>query len=143
MKNDSFRGHAPAFEQWQLAQLDPPKPMIAKGAQERILFKTSPKWLSIESANAPSQTRVPSTSSAAAVAARTSVPRDKQWTNPIVPIHPKRSDRQKSQAKKTGDEKKDEQRGGVETTTHYLSSPKSGSMGLACGVSAQYSVSKA
>jgi hypothetical protein len=73
--------------------------MIAKGAQQRILFKTGPKRLSIKSPDAPSQTRVPSTSAgtAAAVAARTSVPRDEQWANRHH-IIPSRSNRQKAQA---------------------------------------------
>ena len=97
------RDHAPALERWQLAQLDPPKAVIAKGAQQRVLFKTSPKWLSVESADAPSQTRVPSTSCTAGAASRTGVPRDEQRTinqiDSIInqsihpsnhPTHPKR-----------------------------------------------------
>ncbi len=55
--------------------------MIAKRAQQRILFKTSPKWLSIKSANTPSQTRVPSTTITATTtttAACMCVPRDEQ-----------------------------------------------------------------
>jgi hypothetical protein len=56
--------------------------MIAKRAQQRILFKTSPKWLSIKSANTPSQTRVPSTTTTitaiTTAASRTCVPRDEQ-----------------------------------------------------------------
>ena len=58
--------------------------MIAKRAQQRVLLKTSPKWLSVKSANTPSQTRVPSSAAAAVAAAaataRTRVPRDEQWT---------------------------------------------------------------
>ncbi len=52
--------------------------MIAKCAQQRILFKTSPQRLSIESTNTPSQTRIPSTATTTTTASRTHVPRDEQ-----------------------------------------------------------------
>ena len=48
------RRNAPAFERGQLAQLDPPKAMIAKRAQQRILLKTSAQRLRIERPDAPS-----------------------------------------------------------------------------------------
>lgn len=68
--------HAPAFEGRQLAQLDSPKPMVPKCAQQRILSKARPKRLRIKRANAPSQTRVPSTTTTA-TASRARIPRDK------------------------------------------------------------------
>jgi hypothetical protein len=67
--------HAPAFEGGQLAQLDSPKPVVSKCTQQRILSKARPKRLRIKRANAPSQTRVPSTTTA--TASRTRIPRDK------------------------------------------------------------------
>jgi hypothetical protein len=67
--------NAPAFERGQLAQLDPPKPMVPKTAQQRILSKARPKRLRIKRANAPSQPRVPSTATTTTPRAR--VPRDK------------------------------------------------------------------
>jgi hypothetical protein len=59
--------------------------MIAKRAQQRILFKTRPERLSLKGTDTPSQTRVPSTTTttttttiATTTAARTYVPRDEQ-----------------------------------------------------------------
>lgn len=80
--------------------------MIAKRAQERILFKTSPKWLSIKSANTPSQTRVPSTATATTAAARTSVPRDEQRTNHNHPSIKIQSTKQQNHKPMVGGEKK-------------------------------------
>jgi len=57
--------------------------MIAKCAQQRMLFDTRTKRLSIKSANAPSQTRVPPTATSTTAAARTRVPRDEQWASRV------------------------------------------------------------
>ena len=74
--------HAPAFEGRQLAQLDSPKPMVPKCAQQRILSKARPKRLRIKRANAPSQTRT-------ATASRARIPRDKQRAEPPIKNHDK------------------------------------------------------
>jgi len=71
----------PAFERGQLAQLDPPKPMIAKRAQERILLESCAQRLRIERPNAPSQPRAPPTrtiSTDATTSRNTRIPRDEQ-----------------------------------------------------------------
>jgi hypothetical protein len=74
------RKNAPAFERRQFPQLDPPKPMVPKSAQQRILSKTCPKRLRIKRANAPSQPCVPSTATTTTTP-RARVPRDKQWAD--------------------------------------------------------------
>jgi len=96
------RRNAPAFERGQLAQLDPPKPMIAKRAQERILLESCAQRLRIERPNAPSQPRAPptctiSTATANATTSRnTRIPRDEQravgW---LVSKTPKQQPREK------------------------------------------------
>ena len=74
------RRNAPAFERGQLAQLDPPKAMIAKRAQQRILFKTIAQRLRIERPDAPSQPRAPPTRTRTRIrtSRNTRIPRDEQ-----------------------------------------------------------------
>jgi hypothetical protein len=73
------RDDAPAFERGQLAQLDPPKPMIAKRAQKGILLESRAQRLRIERPDTPPQPRAPSTPidiTAATAARNTRIPRD-------------------------------------------------------------------
>lgn len=81
------RRNAPAFERGQLAQLDPPKPMIAKRAQQRILLESGAQRLRIERPNTPSQPGAPPTRTAT-TSRHTRIPRDEQRAVCLFPTQP-------------------------------------------------------